>query len=71
MKLKPLAGLALIALGAATLAWPDLSYTRATHDAKLGPLEFSLKQKESLHIPAGAGLAAIALGTLLIWRRKG
>ncbi|MBK9794952.1 MAG: hypothetical protein IPP58_00375 [Holophagaceae bacterium] len=71
MNLKSLAGLALIALGAAALAWPDLSYTRATHDAKLGPLEFTLKQKESIHVPAWAGLAAIALGTLLVWRRKG
>ncbi len=71
MNLRALVGLALIALGAAALAWPDLSYTRATHDAKLGPLEFTLKQKESIHVPAWAGLAAIALGTVLVWRRKG
>jgi len=71
MNFKALMGLALIALGAAALAWPDLSYTRATHDAKLGPLEFTLKQKESIHVPAWAGLAAIAGGTLLVWRRKG
>jgi len=71
MSLKPLAGLALIALGAASLAWPDLSYTRDSHDAKLGPLEFTLKQKETIRVPAWVGLAAIAGGTLLIWRRKG
>ncbi len=71
MSLKPLAGLALIALGAASLAWPDLSYTRESHDAKLGPLEFTLKQKETLRVPTWVGLAAIAGGTLLVWRRKG
>jgi hypothetical protein len=71
MKPKALLGLALIALGAAALAWPELSYTRATHDAKLGPLEFSLKQKEQIRIPAWAGLAAVGVGTLLVWRRKG
>lgn len=71
MNLKALAGLALIALGAASLAWPDLTYTKASHDAKLGPLEFTLKQKENVRVPAWAGLAAIGLGTLLIWRRKG
>ena len=71
MSLKPYAGLALIALGAASLAWPDLTYTKDSHDAKLGPLEFTLKQKETIHIPAWAGLAAIAVGTVLIWRRKG
>jgi hypothetical protein len=71
MTLKPYAGLALIALGAASLAWPELSYTRDSHDAKLGPLEFTLKQKETIRVPAWVGLAAIAGGTLLIWRRKG
>lgn len=71
MSLKPLAGLALIALGAASLAWPDLSYTRESHDAKLGPLEFTLKQKETIRVPTWVGLAAIAGGTLLVWRRKG
>jgi hypothetical protein len=71
MKLKSLAGLALVALGAASLAWPELRYTRATHDARLGPLEFTLKQKETVRIPGWAGLAAVALGTLLIWQRKG
>ena len=71
MNLKPLAGLAFVALGAASLAWPELRYTKASHDARLGPLEFTLKQKETLRIPAWAGLAAVAVGTLLVWRRKG
>lgn len=71
MSLKPLAGLALIALGAASLAWPELSYTKDSHDAKLGPLEFTLKQKETIRVPVWVGLAAIAGGTLLVWRRKG
>lgn len=71
MSLKPLAGLALVALGAASLAWPELSYTKDSHDAKLGPLEFTLKQKETIRMPVWVGLAAIAGGTLLIWRRKG
>ena len=71
MSLKPLAGLALIALGAASLAWPELSYTKDSHDAKLGPLEFTLKQRETIRVPVWVGLAAIAGGTLLVWRRKG
>ena len=53
---KPFAGLALIALGAASLTWPEISYTKDTHDAKLGPLEFTLKEKDSVRIP--------------VWRRK-
>ena len=71
MSLKPLAGLALIALGATCLAWPDLSYTKGTHDAKFGPLEFTVKEKDTVRFPVWVGLAAIAGGTLLVWRRKG
>lgn len=70
MTFKPFAGLALIALGAASLAWPEISYTKDTHDAKLGPLEFTLKEKDSVRIPVWVGLAAIAGGTGLVWRRK-
>ncbi len=68
--LKSLAGLALIVLGAAALAWPEFSYTKDSHDAKLGPLEFTLKEKETVRVPAWAGLAAVAAGAVLVWRRK-
>lgn len=67
---KSLAGLALIALGAAALVWPEFSYTKDRHEAKLGPLEFSLKEKDAVRIPAWAALAALAAGTALVWRRK-
>jgi len=68
--LKALAAVALIALGAASLAWPEFSYTKESHDAKLGPLEFTLKEKETLRIPVWVGLACVALGTGLLWRRR-
>ncbi|MBI4913530.1 MAG: hypothetical protein HY823_12390 [Acidobacteria bacterium] len=71
MRLKPLAGLLLIGLGAASLAWPDIPYTKSTHNAKLGPLEFTMKEKDALRIPPWVGLGAVAIGTLLVWRRKG
>jgi hypothetical protein len=71
MTLKPIAGLALIALGAAALAWPEFTYTKDSRNAKLGPLEFSLKTRDSFRIPAWAGLTVVAAGTLLVWRRKG
>ena len=69
--LKPLAGLALIALGAAALVWPEFSYTKDSHDAKLGPLEFTVKEKETVRVPLWVGIGAVALGAaLLLGSRK-
>ena len=71
MTLKPLAGLALIALGAAALVWPEFSYTKDSHDAKLGPLEFTVKEKETVRVPLWVGIGAVALGAaLLLGSRK-
>lgn len=62
---RPIAGLTLIAL-----AWPDFSYTKGSHDAKLGPLELTVEGKDTMDLPTWLGLAAIAGGTLLVWRRR-
>ena len=70
MTFKPLAGLALIILGATALAWPAFSYTKASHEAQFGPMEFTVKEKETLRIPVWASLAAMAVGIGLIWREK-
>lgn len=56
----------LIAAGSLGLAYGGFSYTKDTHDVKLGPLEFSLKEKKTVDIPAWAGVAAIVAGGLLL-----
>ena len=71
MTLKPLAGLAFVALGAAALIWPEFSYTKDSHDAKLGPLEFTVKEKETVRVPLWVGIGAVAAGAaLLLGSRK-
>jgi len=46
--------------------------SRETHDAKLGSLELSVKEKQTVNVPAWAGVAAIAAGAaLLLARPKG
>jgi len=63
--------LLLIAGGIIGLIYGGITYTKTTHDAKIGPLEFSIKDKETVNIPVWAGVAAIvAGGALLLTRGK-
>jgi drug/metabolite transporter (DMT)-like permease len=62
----------LIVAGTLGLVYGGFSYTKETHDAKLGPLELSVKEKERVNIPVWAGVGAIAAGVvLLVLRKKG
>ena len=50
----------------------QFSYTRKSHEADLGVMKLELKEKETVNVPAWAGIAAIAAGTaLLLVRRRG
>ena len=61
----------LIAAGIIGLVYGGITYTKTTHDAKIGPLELSVKDKETVNIPVWAGVAAIiAGGGLLLFRSK-
>ena len=56
----------LIVAGALGLAYGKFSYTKETHDAKVGPIEFSVKDKETVNIPQWAGIGAIVIGAGLL-----
>lgn len=56
----------LIVAGILGVLYGKFSYTKETHDAKLGPLEFSVKEKQTVNVPAWAGVGAIAVGTILL-----
>jgi hypothetical protein len=56
----------LIVAGIAGLVYGKFSYTKATHEAKLGPLELSVKEKETVNVPMWAGIGAIVAGALLL-----
>jgi hypothetical protein len=56
----------LIVAGIAGLVYGKFSYTKATHEVNLGPLDVSVKEKRTVNIPLWAGLAAIAAGVLLL-----
>ena len=56
----------LIVAGALGLAYGKFSYTKETHEAKVGPLELSVKDKETVNIPQWAGIGAIVIGAGLL-----
>ena len=58
--------LALILAGALGLAYGGFTYTKETHEAKLGPIELSIKDKETVNIPIWAGVGAIVIGGALL-----
>ena len=65
-----MAGLILIVLGVLGLVYGGFSYTKETHDAKLGPLEVTVADKETVNIPLWAGIGAIGVGTVLLLTSK-
>lgn len=56
----------LIAAGVAGLVYGNFSYTKETHEAKIGPLELSIKETQTIDIPTWAGIGAIAVGVILL-----
>lgn len=61
--------IALIVAGILGVMYGKFSYTKETHDAKLGPIELSVKEKQTVNVPAWAGVAAIAAGAVLLLAR--
>jgi multidrug transporter EmrE-like cation transporter len=66
MNALKLVAILLIVAGVIGLAWGGITYTKTTHEAKLGPLEMSVKDKETVNIPVWAGVGAIVVGAALL-----
>ncbi|MBT9594369.1 MAG: hypothetical protein IV094_00110 [Vitreoscilla sp.] len=68
-----LVGIVLIVAGVLGLVYGSFSYTKDTHEAKLGPIVLSVKEKETVNVPVWAGVGAIVAGALLLLmgNRKG
>jgi len=60
----------LIVAGGLGLVYGSFSYTKETHKAKLGSIELSVKDTETVNIPVWAGVGAIAAGVILLFVRK-
>jgi hypothetical protein len=61
-----IAALVLIGAGILGLVYGGFSYTKVTHEAKIGPIDMAVKEKETINVPVWAGVGAIVLGCGLL-----
>ena len=66
MSALKIVAIVLIAAGIVGLIYGGITYTKSTHEAKVGPFEFSVQDKETVNIPVWAGVGAIVLGGVLL-----
>ena len=73
MDVMRIAALALVVAGVLALVYGKFSYTKETHEAKIGALELSVQDRETVNVPVWAGIAAIVArgGLLVLGGRKG
>lgn len=70
MSMVRILALVLIVGGIFGLVYGKFSFTKERHDVKLGPVEFAVKEKETVSVPTWAGVAAIGVGVVLLLGRK-
>lgn len=64
-------GVILLILGLAGFLTGGFSFTKKTTQAKIGPLELSLQEKETVSVPQWLSIGAIALGAVvLVWSMR-
>jgi TRAP-type C4-dicarboxylate transport system permease small subunit len=58
--------IALILAGALGMAYGSFNYTKETQHVKLGPIELSVKEEQTVNIPVWVGVVAIVVGGALL-----
>jgi len=58
--------LVLIVGGVLGLAYGGFTYTKATHEATLGPLQMTVQDRQTVNVPVWAGVGAIVIGGVLL-----
>jgi len=66
MNAMKLLGIVLLVGGILGLVYGGFTYTKETHETKIGPLVLSVKDKETVNVPIWAGVGAIVIGGLLL-----
>ena len=63
-------GIVILAVGILALVYGGFSYTKDTHDAKVGPLDISITEKERVNVPVWGGVVLTIVGAALVLRGK-
>jgi drug/metabolite transporter (DMT)-like permease len=66
MNAKQIAAIALIVAGVLALVYRGFNYTKETHEARIGPLELQVKEKQRVDLPVWLGAAAVGVGVVLL-----
>ena len=66
MNAMKILGIVLIVGGILGLMYGSFTYTKETHEAKVGPLVLSIADKETVNVPIWVGVGAIVIGGLLL-----
>ncbi len=67
MDLTKTTGIVLLVAGVLALVYGGFTYTSDSHDAKLGPIEFTITDRDRVNVPVWAGVSAVAAGGLLLF----
>jgi TRAP-type C4-dicarboxylate transport system permease small subunit len=65
-----IAGIVLLAVGVLALVYGGFTYTTETHRANIGPLDFSVTEKERVNVPVWVGVAFPVVGAGLLLKGK-
>lgn len=70
MNVTRMLAILLIVGGSLALIYGGFSYTKESQQAKLGPLELTVRDTKTVNIPIWAGVATIAVGASLMLARR-
>lgn len=66
MNIIEIVAIVLIVAGVLGLVYSSFSYTKGSHGATVGPIELSVKDRQTVNVPIWAGIVAIAVGGILL-----
>ncbi len=71
MNARQIIAIVLIVAGTLGIIYRGFSYTRETHEARVGSLQFSISHRERIDVPLWASVGGIIVGVgLLVARPK-